>query len=312
MRRCKAVIATALFLSLLSQSARAQDPKLPPTNLGLSNMQDGKPPGTGWFFQQYIQSYQTQSNRGPEGNDIGGAKINSILSLSQLIWISKIKVAGGNLGFTVLVPLISLSATGGSGAAPSINPSPWGDIIGGPFIQWFKRHLFGMPLDHRLETDVVAPTGAYEQAYAVNPGSHLYSIIPHYTFTVFPANKFSISMRHMLTYNFNQIGTPAKPGAFYNFNYSFEYAVISSFRVEATGYYLTQFVQDSYHGDDHYYQQVYNIPDTRERVFAYGPGVGYVTPTGLFIELKGMWETAVRNRSEGFRGTLVLAYALKR
>jgi hypothetical protein len=104
MRRYTAVIAIALVLSLLSQSARAQYPKLPPTNLGLSNMQDGKPPGTGWFFQQYIQSYQTQSNRGPEGNDAGGAKINSILSLSQLIWISKIKVAGGNLGFTVFPP----------------------------------------------------------------------------------------------------------------------------------------------------------------------------------------------------------------
>ncbi len=149
MRWYRPVFAIAIVLCFCSHPVPAQIPQLPPTNLGLSNMQDGKPPGTGLFFQQFIQTYQAHSNRGPEGHDVGGARINSLLSMSQLIWISKIKAAGGNLGFTVLAPLTGLSATNSGQAAPSINPAPWGDLIAGPFIQWFDRHLFKMKFHHR-------------------------------------------------------------------------------------------------------------------------------------------------------------------
>ena len=114
----------------------------------------------------------------------------------------------------------------------------------------------------------------------------------------------------MLTYNFDQIGTDEKAGAFYNANYSFEYEVLPRFRAEIAGYYLKQFAQDSKGGNSFFYQDTYGLTDTRERVLAVGPGLGYVTPTGLFIEVKNMWETSVQNRTQGYRATLVLAYKL--
>jgi hypothetical protein len=218
-------------------------------------------------------------------------------------------VAGGNLGFTVLIPVVRLSANG-PGPAPTVNPNALGDLIAGPFIQWFNKQIFNMKLSHRFELDLVSPVGAYQSSYMVNPGSHLFTITPHYTFTIFPTKNFSVSMRHHLNYFFDQIGTQAKPGMSYNFNYSLEYTLVSSLRAELAGYYLKQLVQDSNNGDYHYYQDNFNILDTREQVFAYGPGFSYVTPTGMFLELKGMWETAAINRSEGFRTTLVLSYKL--
>ncbi len=298
-----------VLLLIFGKQLKAQDPKLPATNLGLSNLQDGNAPGTGWFFQQYIQNYQANSNKGPQGQDAGGEKVSSLLSMSQLILVTTSKLAGGNLGFTVLVPVVRLSATG-SGMPLSVNPNPLGDIVAGPFVQWFHKHLFGMPFSHRLEADVVSPVGAYQSDYNVNPGAHLFSIAAHYTFTVFPTKRLSVSMRHYFNYYFNEIGTDTKPGISYNFNYSLEYRIVSSFRAEIAGYYLKQLEQDSSNGDSHYFQNEFGISDTREQVFAYGPGLGYVTPSGLFIELKGMKETAVRNRSEGFRTTLVLSYKL--
>jgi hypothetical protein len=306
----KAFFAIPISLFLYCGQVIAQDPKLPPTNLGLSNMQDGNPPGTGWYFQQYVQNYQTLTNRGPGGTNAGGAKINSLLTLSQLAFISNMKVAGGNFGFTILVPVVRLSASNYTGLPPTINPNPMGDIITGPFIQWFNKKLFNMRFSHRLEVDLVSPVGAYESSYMVNPGSHLFTIVPHYTFTIFPTDKFSISMRHHLNYYFDEIGTQAKPGISYNFNYSLEYALNSSLRAEIAGYYLKQLVQDSNNGDYHYYQDNFDIADTREQVFAFGPGLGYVTPSGLFIEIKGMREIDARNRSDGFRSTLVLSYKL--
>ena len=295
---------------LLSLQAKAQDPKLPATNLGLSNLQDGVPPGTGWYFQQYIQNYQAITNHGPMGQDNGGERISSLLSMSQLIFISKSKLIGGNPGFSLLVPVVRLSAEGTSLTPLSINPNPLGDIIAGPFIQWFNKRIFNMRFSHRLEIDLVSPVGAYQNSYTVNPGSHLFSITPHYTFTVFPAERLSLSMRHYFNYYLNEIGTDIKPGISYNFNYSFEYRIISSLRVEIAGYYLKQLQQDSKSGNTHYFQNEFGISDTREQVFAYGPGLGYVTPSGLFIELKGMKETAAVNRSQGFRTTIALSYKL--
>jgi hypothetical protein len=302
---------SALIICLSSQNGRAQDPHLPPTNLGITNMQDGNAPGTGWYYMQYVQAYQAKTTKDGNGNVIADAPtISSILAMQQVVFISKSNFLGGNLGFTVIVPLVKISAVNSGGPTPSVNPNPFGDIVAGPLVQWFHRKLFGMDFSHRLEVDLGIPTGAYQSGYDINPGSHLYRVFPHYTFTLSPMKKLSFSMRHHLNYYFDEIGTKAKPGITYNFNYSAEYEIVHLLTVEIAGYYLSQLAQDSYNGDSHYYQQNYGIANTKERVFAYGPGIGYVSPAGLFIELKGMQETAVTNRTQGFRTTLVLAYKL--
>lgn len=310
--KMKNTLKISILLLLLNfYKAAAQDPKLPPTNLGIINMQDGNPPPlTGWVLQQFVQSYQSGSTRNAYGESISGPKMSSLLSMTQLIYVSKIKVLGGNLDFTALLPVIRISANGNGGNVPSINSGSFGDIITGSAIQWFNKQLFGMRFSHRLEADVVLPTGSFNERYDINPSAHLYSTVLHYAFTLFLTDKAAISMRHMLTYNFNEIGTQVKPGMFYNFNYALEYPVAKRLRAEVAGYYLTQINQDSYNGNDNYYQQTFGIPDTRERVLAVGPGLSYITPSGLFIELKGMQETAAKNRTQGFRTALSLSYML--
>ncbi|MCW3090843.1 MAG: hypothetical protein JWP81_1912 [Ferruginibacter sp.] len=307
----KRMIIGCVFAVALCPYAHAQDPKLPPANLGLSNMQDGRPPGTGLYFQQFIQLYSANQSYDGSGNKLSASgTVNSMLSLTQLIYISKTKLAGGNLGWTVLVPLVKITAYDPAGVPVAANPNPMGDIITGPFIQWFNRKLVGMPLDHRFELDVVVPAGAWQSAYTINPSAHFYSVTPHYTFTLSPAKRFSLSTRQNLTYNFDKIGTDEKAGSFYNANYSLEYEVLPRFRAELAGYYLKQLAQDSKGGNSYFYQDTFGLTDTRERVLAIGPGLGYVTPTGLFIEVKNMWETAAQNRTQGYRATLVLAYKL--
>jgi hypothetical protein len=307
----KIFLAVLIGLALIAFNyAMAQDPKLPATNLGLSNLRDGSPPGTGWFFQEYVQSYTPHKNVGPRGETTGGDKISSLLSMNQIIYVSGAKIADGNFGFTVLLPIAKITASNLSGKGPSINPGVLGDIITGPFIQWFDKRLFNMKIDHRFEFDVISPIGSYNEKYNINPSSHLFSLTPNYIFTIYPTERFSLSMRHIFNYNFKQIGKVSRPGMSYNFNYSLEYLLTKSLNIEIAGYYLTQLEQDSYMGSADYFQNLYQLADTRERVFAYGPGIGYVTPTGLAFELKTMWEGAVRNRSQGLRSTLVMAYRL--
>jgi hypothetical protein len=291
--------------------SKAQDPSLPATNLGITNMQDGNAPAKGWYYMQYIQAYQASHTKDGLGHDKPNAPaISSIVAMQQVVFINKDKFLNGNIGFTVILPLAKVSAVNPDGPAPIINPNPMGDITAGLLVQWFNRMLFGMNYSHRLEIDMGIPVGAYQSRYDINPSAHMFRVFPHYTFTLSPTRNLSFSMRHHFNYYFDEIGSRAKPGISYNLNYSAEYTLAKAITVEIAGYYLTQLGQDSFNGDSRYYQKNFGIQNTKEKVFAYGPGIGYVSPTGLFVELKGMQETGVKNRAEGFRTTLVLSYKL--
>ena len=89
------LITVSLFMLISAQYGYSQDPQLPPTNLGLSNMQDGNPPpGSGFVLQQFMQVYQTHRFKDAESKTIDAPKISSLLSMTQLIYSSKQKVEG--------------------------------------------------------------------------------------------------------------------------------------------------------------------------------------------------------------------------
>lgn len=293
--------------------AFAQDPVLPPTNLGLANLFDGVAGKPGFVYQGYVQAFQTRGMYNQHGDKAPTAlKINSLVSIQQLIYLSNIKVLSGNLGFTVLLPIAQVSPANPGGAAPSANPKVWGDPVFGTAVQWSDRKLFGKAFSHRTEFDISLPLGAYNSAYAINPSAHLYSFGIYHAFTMMLDKKVSISSRNQFNYNTRIIGTKAQPGAFYNGNYSVDYAVLPSLRVEAVAYLLAQFNQDRYDGHSNYYATQYGIDNTRERVLGYGPGLAYFFPGGGLLEAKAFFETAAQNRAAGFRPTLRVAVPLSK
>jgi hypothetical protein len=304
---CTMTFLLAPFLSW------AQDPILPPTNLGITNLQDGNVPATGWYYMQYIQVYQTNTSKNALGRTITGApKVNSILAMQQLVNISKIDFLSGKLGFTIIMPVVSLNVTNNQQAGLLTNPNPIGDLVVGPLVQWFNKKLFTMDINHRFEIDLGLPTGAMSSNYDINPGSNMYRLSAHHTLTVSPTQNLSFSMRNHINYFFEYRNSPVRSGISYNFNYSGEYKIMKNLYGEVAGYYLRQFEKDSFNGDHNYYRENFGISDTREKVFAIGPGVGYITPSGLFLEAKVLKEYGARNRAEGYRATLVLTYKLNK
>ncbi|BAV06916.1 protein involved in meta-pathway of phenol degradation [Filimonas lacunae] len=294
-------------------NAQAQDPTLPPTNLGLANVFDGIAGKPGFLYQGYAQLFQTRAIYDQNGHKAPtDLKINSLVTLHQFIYLSKIKVGSGNLGFTTIIPVAQVSASSTTGNAPSTNPKAWGDIITGTAIQWSDKKLFGKPFSHRTELDISWPVGAYTKSYAINPSAHLYSFGLYHAFTLQLNKQFSISARNQFNYNTHIIGTKARPGAFYNGNYSVDYALLPSLRIEAAAYFLGQLQQDSYDGHSDYYATQYGINNTRERVLGYGPGLAYFFPGGGLMEVKGFFETAVKNRPAGFRSTVRVAIPLSK
>jgi hypothetical protein len=309
-----ALLRNALLLFILitafSTEVRAQDPVLPSTDLGLADVYDGfgKP---GLYLQEYAQIFQTRGFYDQSGKrSPSDLKINSFLLMNQLLYVSKVKVLEGNLGFTVLVPVVQINVSSPGGTVPTTNPGVVGDPIAGAAVEWSNKKLFGKTFFHRLEFDVSVPIGNYGNRYIINPSAHLWNYEAYYAFTIVLNKTISVSTRTQLNYNEHIIGTEDKPGAFYNGNYSVEFSVAPALKVEAVSYYLTQFNQDKHNGSSQYYQDQFGIYNTKERVLAVGPGIAYFIPNGVLLEAKVFFETDVQNRFAGTRPTLHMVIPL--
>ena len=285
----------------------------PPLNLGLTDILDGGPPGPGTYFTEYIQAYQSDEFKDNDGNSIpGDPKVATVLSMNQLVHVYQHKILGGHLGADVLLPVVAISGSGTLGppiagtppAGPlnafTTNPAVLGDLIVGPFLQWFDTKLLGRPFIQRFELDFVLPTGQYDKNYIANPGSNLWTIEPHYAFTWFLTPQFSTSWRLMYDYSTENDDTNVQPGQVFHFNYSFEYEFFKNFRGAVAGYYLKQITDDDVNGQ--------TISNSKEQVFAIGPAVFWAASQNFFIGLKTQWESSVENRPEGNRTTFRMTY----
>jgi hypothetical protein len=307
--RSTRLIAFCLLTSLFSYG---QDPVLPAMNLGLTNIQDAVSPPPGIYYNNYNQIFQTRANYGPESSKLpGDLKINYLLTLQQVVFLSPIKLFDGNVHFTALLPIVKISASNPEGAAPSVNQSAFGDLTLGGGIQWSGKSLLNHPLWHRFEFDINLPTGSYNQQLNINPSAHLYALAAYYSFTYFITPNFSIGSRNQFNFNFNQIACKTRSGSYYNGNYSIEYNLFKTFRLALAGYYLKQFNQDTYNGNTNYYRKSFGINDTREKVLGIGPALSYTTGSGIFMEAKVFFESEAQNRAAGSRPTLRFAFPLK-
>lgn len=297
--------APAVLFMITSTIVRAQDPVLPPTNLGSANVFDGVAGKPGFVYQGFLQVFSTKGIYDPQGMKIpSDLRINSVVQISQLIYLSPVKVFDGNLAFTVLVPVVQIAASGPGAYSPAVNPKAFGDPILGTAVQWSDKKLFGLPFSHRAEFDITLPAGNYNTAFEINPSSHLWGYSVYHAFTLMLAKRVSISTRNQLNLNSDIIGSKVKPGAFYNGNYSVDYAVLPQLRIEAVGYYLKQIQQDSFQGDHNFYQDTYRLGSTKESVFGLGAGLAFFAPHGVLVEAKVFFETSARNRVAGTRSTL--------
>lgn len=288
-----------------------QDPVLPPTNLGLSNIYDGFAGKPGWVYQGYVQAFGTKHFADGSGNRTPpNLKINSVVALNQLIYLTPLKLLGGNLGFTVIIPVVQINSSNLNGPAPTVNPGFLGDIVQGTAVQWSDKKLFGKPFSHRIEVDLILPAGSYDSRYNINASSHRYAFGAYHAFTIFLNKEISLSARNQFNYNAHIIGQQAKAGAYYNGNYSIDYSLFKGFKIEAAAYFLDQLNQDSYAGNHYYYADQFDIASTKERVLGIGPGLAYFAPNGVLIEAKIFFETGAKNRFEGSRPTLRIAIPL--
>ncbi|MCF2493453.1 hypothetical protein [Dyadobacter chenhuakuii] len=86
------------------QRVTSQDPVLPAANLGMVNSFDGMVGKPGFVYQGYAQVFQTRKVVVGQGQAVSpDLKVNSLLQLNQFIYLTPLKLLGGNLAFTLYV-----------------------------------------------------------------------------------------------------------------------------------------------------------------------------------------------------------------
>ena len=296
-------ILTLFLLIVIPGSAAAYD--LPSVNLGFTSFVDGGPPaGPGYYFTQYVQYYTADQLNDGSGSAIPfpDPDLEVWVSLSQGIYQSDQELLwGGKWGLDVIVPIVGLDLSySAAGPFPQDNGTGLGDILVGPFLQRGPVMRDGRPFFmHRLELQMIFPTGKYDEDKALNPGSNFFSFNPYWAGTLFLTPNWTATTRvHYLwnAENSDAIGGAQKStaGQAIHLNFATAYAVIpNSLRLGINGYYLKQITDSEVDGQD--------MNDSREEVFAIGPGALWSFSQNNHLFFNAYFETSVENRSEGQR-----------
>ena len=298
---------------------------LPSVNLGATSFLDGGPPsGPGLYFSQYVQYWTSDEFKDSNGDPLLGSNadedLKAWISLSQFIYQSdQALLFGGKWGLNVIIPYVGLDFSSNLGAlGPEDNGSGLGDITVGPFLQWDPiMGPNGPRFMHRIELQLIFPTGKYDENKALNPGSNFFSFNPYWAGTLFITPKWTATTRIHYLLNAenndpNQAPRPNDPypgqkandtqaGQAIHLNFATAYEILPKrLRLGVNGYYLKQVNDTQKNGID--------IPDSKEQVFGIGPGAVYHFSKDVHLFINAYFESMAENRPEGERINVRLVY----
>lgn len=283
---------------------------LPSVNLGFTSFLDGGPPaGPGFYFTQYFQYIRGDRLTDGDGDDLlpsfADEELNVFVSLSQFIYQSNQNVLlGGKWGLDLIIPVVVTDLGYGTpGPFPQDNGAGLGDILVGPFLQWDPVMGKNGPLFmHRIEFQMIFPSGKYSSEREVNPGSNFFSFNPYWAATLFLTPRWELTTRIHYLWNAEN-GDPnrvyvgaddTRAGQAIHLNFASSYEIIEKrLRAGVNGYYLKQITDTEVDGR--------GIPGTREQVLGIGPGLVFHWSKDTHFFFNVYFETLAENRPEGQR-----------
>jgi hypothetical protein len=289
-----ALISVAILMFSISASGQVS---LPPVNLGNTSFQDGIA-FPGWLLEELPIFHHATKWKDSNGADIAGTNsANSLTSLTHIAFISQHRIFGGFYAAELFLPIANVHLNTIFG--PTYRTEGVGDLTVGPImLQWNDAKLFGRPFFQRADLDIVVPTGQYSGRRPVNIGNNLVSVNPNYAFTVVATNKLEFSGRLHYLWNgennspFVGLGASSiQPGQALHQNFASSYAVYRGLRIGLNGYALEQITDHRMNGGP--------LPNSRESVFAIGPGSEITFKKTWFLYLDSYFETFARNRPQG-------------
>lgn len=297
-RRPLSVCLSALAAALVASASFAYDQ--PAVNLGFTSFLDGIPPaGPGWYFAQYGQYYT--SDKLPDLPFPGNPELEAWISLSQVIYQHAEPLFGSaSVGLNVMLPVIDFDLK--PDGTPLTARDGLGDLVAGPYLQWAPVMGDNGPVFvHRIELQVILPTGEYDETRSINPGANVVSLNPYWSATWFITPKWTLSGR--VHYLWNAKNTkPNSPdpsvrdtqaGQALHANFATEYMVMNNLRLGINGYAFTQITDSQANGQD--------TDSPREQVAAIGPGLLWSFSRDNHLFVNAYFEVDSQSRPEGER-----------
>lgn len=309
---CLASAAPAFAQTTVGRAPTVSEPQS--INLGSTSFFDGFSGPPGWSYLSEVRYSTADSIKNADGSTNSAfrhPRVDSFTWVNHLAYASPWQLAGGTLGFNVIVPLTWLHGSFDQpGASLSGGGTALGDVTFGPQLQYAPiLGSSGQPLFvQRFEFDVIAPTGQYKHNADLNQSSGYFSLNPYWAASLFPLPKVEISWRLHYLYNFkNHDPAASYPLAFDNqpvsdtqagqaawINFTTSYALTPTLHVGINGYFFRQLADNRINGTS---------VAGREQVLGIGPGLFWQMSGNRALWLNAYTETAVRNRT---RNSLVV------
>lgn len=339
--------AAALAMALAAATAaHAADNGLQRYSPGVGGSDMSSPIVPGWYGQVAIVSYHASKLKGNDGNAARGTlPSNAAVSyqtdlhadaraaLNRLTYISTERLWGGNLGFTVMIPLVQRKADfsvsdfrfGSTQIGPisdvvngfnrqDSKATGLGDIELSPVIHW----EIGDHQSASFAPTIVVPTGDYEATRRANPGyGNFFTFRPSFQYA-FIGDGWDLAGRAVLSFNTRNKDNGYFSGHMFNFDWQAMAFVSEDVRVGLQGYFVRQLSADTQklggfstarQAELGGYKAM--VDGNKASVNAAGPAVAWIRNGGEFmLEGKLMREFNARNRTEGQAFWLTLSKPL--
>jgi hypothetical protein len=254
------------------------------------------PPGLSLNFSMLNFNYDRL--KGNDGHTIsvpGGYGVDGLSNSLRIIYITKINLLGGSLGW-FLTPAIVYQHVRSGGRTQS--KTEMGDLNFGVVLKRDFKTFY-----HVIGTDVFAPTGVYDKDDLCNIGVNYWTLGPTYAFTYLgdmdsPVPGFEVSARFAYYFHTTNHATGYTSGQEFSFDYLVGQRLGKNgwFRIGANGHYAYQVTDDTYRN------QPATFDGYKARQFTIGPAVQFAignAPVPPLMTLKVQWGVYNVNHGEG-------------
>ena len=276
----------AFVLSLGAMPAFAIEGGVDTYGLGAEGTLAGGLPPSGLYGIVYQNHYQADRFADDDGHSaIPGFRVRADSVTPRLIWMTRTTIAGGELGYYALMPLIHLRVS-----VPGMSESRTGngDLLVAPLLAYHS----GM-FHWGYAFELVLPVGDYDKSHLANLGRNYVTVRPIAGWSFHDPAGWDVSTKLSVSINARNGDTAYRSGSYLAGDYTVGYRVLPRVLLGLEGYFLDQFSDDKLQGAS------VDGNGNRTQVLGVGGGLQYQAPSGYSVEGKVVRDTNVRDRSDG-------------